>query len=71
MGRIFQPLLFLLARCTRNALIRRVEWLKAENEVLRCAGPPIVAQLVAGRNLLAMCVLSCSPSNLVLTPWRE
>jgi putative transposase len=35
MGRIFQPLLFLLARCTRNALIRHVEWLKAENEMLR------------------------------------
>lgn len=35
MGRIFQPLLFLLARCTRNELIRQVEWLKAENEMLR------------------------------------
>ena len=35
MGRIFQPLLFLLARCTRNELIRQIEWLKAENEMLR------------------------------------
>ena len=35
MGRVFQPLLFLLARCTRNELIRQVEWLKAENEMLR------------------------------------
>ncbi len=35
MGRVFQPLLFLLARCTRNELIRQIEWLKAENEMLR------------------------------------
>jgi putative transposase len=35
MGRIFQPLLFLLARCTRNQLIRQIEFLKAENEMLR------------------------------------
>jgi putative transposase len=35
MGRVFQPLLFLLARCARNELIRQVEWLKAENEMLR------------------------------------
>ena len=35
MAGVFQPLLFLLARCTRNALIRQVEWLKAENEMLR------------------------------------
>ena len=35
MGRIFQPLLFLLARCTRNELIRQIKWLKAENEMLR------------------------------------
>ena len=35
MGRIFQPLLFLLARCTRNELTRQIEWLMAENEMLR------------------------------------
>lgn len=35
MGRIFHPLLFLLARCSRNELIRQIEWLKAENEILR------------------------------------
>lgn len=35
MSRIFQPLLFLLARCTRNELIRQTEFLKAENQILR------------------------------------
>ena len=35
MARILQPLLFFLAKCTRNQLIRQVEWLKAENEMLR------------------------------------
>ena len=35
MGRIFQPLLFMLARCTRNELIRHIEFLKSENEMLR------------------------------------
>ena len=35
MGRVFQPLLFLLARCTRNELVRQIEWLKTENEMLR------------------------------------
>jgi hypothetical protein len=35
MGRIFQPLLFVLARCTRHQLIRQIEFLKAENEMLR------------------------------------
>ena len=35
MGRIFQPLLFMLARCTRHELIRQIEFLKAENEILR------------------------------------
>jgi putative transposase len=35
MDRIFQPLLFFLARCSRNQLIRHIEFLKAENEILR------------------------------------
>lgn len=35
MGRVFQPLLFMLARCTRNELIRQIKFLQAENEVLR------------------------------------
>jgi hypothetical protein len=35
MGRIFHPLLFLLARCTKNELIRQIEFLRAENEILR------------------------------------
>lgn len=35
MSLIFQPLLFLLAHCTRNELIRQIEFLKAENEILR------------------------------------
>jgi hypothetical protein len=35
MGRVFHPLLFLLARCTKNQLIRQIEFLKAENQILR------------------------------------
>jgi putative transposase len=35
MERLFQPLLFFLARCSRNQLIRQIEFLKAENEMLR------------------------------------
>jgi putative transposase len=35
MGRLFQPLLFLFARCSRNQLIRQLEFLRAENEILR------------------------------------
>ena len=35
MGRLFQPLLFLLARSTADDLQRQVEYLKAENEMLR------------------------------------
>jgi putative transposase len=35
MGRLFRPLLFFLARCTRHQLIRQVEFLRAENEMLR------------------------------------
>lgn len=35
MERLFQPLLFFLARCSRNQLIRQIEFLTAENEILR------------------------------------
>lgn len=35
MERLFQPLLFFLARCSRNQLIRQIEFLRAENEILR------------------------------------
>ena len=35
MERPCQPLLFFLARCSRNQLIRQIEFLKAENEILR------------------------------------
>jgi putative transposase len=35
MIRLFQPLLFFLARCTENELRRQIELLKAENEMLR------------------------------------
>lgn len=35
MDRLFQPLLFFLARCSRNQLIRHIEFLQAENELLR------------------------------------
>jgi putative transposase len=35
MGWPVQPLLFVLARCTRNKLILQLEFLKAENEMLR------------------------------------
>jgi len=35
MGWLVKPLLFFLARCTRNQLIRNIEFLKTENEILR------------------------------------
>ena len=35
MAWLVQPLLFFLARCSRNQLIRNIEFLKAENEILR------------------------------------
>jgi hypothetical protein len=35
MGWPVQPLLFFLASCTRNKLIQQIEFLKAENEMLR------------------------------------
>jgi putative transposase len=35
MSRLIQPLLFIFARCTKNELIRQIEFLKAENELLR------------------------------------
>ena len=33
MERLFQPLLFFLARCSRNELIRQIEFLRAENAI--------------------------------------
>ena len=33
MGRLFHPLLFFLAKCTRHELIRQIEFLRAENEI--------------------------------------
>jgi putative transposase len=35
MGRFFHPLLFFLAKCTRHSLIRQIEFLHAENRMLR------------------------------------
>ena len=35
MSRVFQPLLFLLARSTHEQLARQIEFLKTENEILR------------------------------------
>ena len=35
MVRVFQPLFFYLASCTENQLARHIEFLKAENEMLR------------------------------------
>lgn len=35
MARLFQPLFFYLASCTENQLVRQIEFLKAENEMLR------------------------------------
>jgi putative transposase len=35
MGRLFHPLLFFLTRCTRHELIRQIEFLRAENQIMR------------------------------------
>ena len=35
MSRLIQPLLFMFARCTKNELIRQIEFFNAENEMLR------------------------------------
>jgi putative transposase len=39
MGLLFQPFLFLLAGCTEHELQRQIEFLKAENEMLRTRVP--------------------------------
>jgi putative transposase len=39
LSQIFQPLLFLLARCCEHELRRQIEYLKAENELLRTRVP--------------------------------
>ncbi len=39
MGRLFQPLLFFLACCTEGQLRRQIEFLKAENQMLRTHVP--------------------------------
>ncbi len=41
MGRVLHPLLFLLARCTKNQLIRQIEFFKVENQILRI---PVLAE---------------------------
>ncbi|MEX2168546.1 MAG: integrase core domain-containing protein [Pirellulales bacterium] len=35
MERLFQPLLYLIPRCSRNELLRQIEFLQAENQLLR------------------------------------
>ena len=47
MGQIFQPLLFLFVRCTRNQLIGQIEFLRAENEMLRRRVPQKLVMLSA------------------------
>ncbi|MEX2170034.1 MAG: hypothetical protein WD851_12055 [Pirellulales bacterium] len=39
MDRLFQPLLYVIARCSRNELLRQIEFLKAENQLLRSRIP--------------------------------
>jgi putative transposase len=39
MGRLFEPLLFFLACCTEDRLRRQIEFLKAENQMLRTRVP--------------------------------
>jgi len=43
MQRLFQPLLFFVARCSRNELIRQLEFLKAENQMLRKDCPFVIS----------------------------
>ena len=49
MERLFQPLLFFLARCSRNQFIRQIEFLKVENEILRKKLPKRTDARVARR----------------------
>ena len=73
MGRLFHPLLFFLAKCTRHSLIRQIEFLHAENRMLRersyvvpSMGPRIIQKL--GRGLRGSSVVETQHPTESLTP---
>jgi hypothetical protein len=61
MGRLVQPLLFFLARCTRNQLIRQNEFLKAENGMLRKRVPKKIWLIPDERERLLKLALTIGP----------